>query len=86
MVLSMLSQGNNTIVAKGSMLGTNWYPGPMEFTDVFEANTEYYLRVTPQHTGTVIYGDIMAMSGEAVILIVIEKDASREISETKRIY
>ena len=81
-----LPPGEHKIKAEGSMLFTNWYPGPMELTHTFEANKEYFVRVIPQLTSGMLIGSVVAVTGDAQISLIPEKSAMPEISETRRVY
>ncbi|WP_175483513.1 DUF2846 domain-containing protein [Amphritea atlantica] len=80
-----LRPGEHQIKAEGSMLFTNWYPGPMEISHNFKANHEYYVRVTPQMTDAMVVGSIMTMAGKANVSIIPKENAIKEISDTKKI-
>ncbi|BBB29386.1 DUF2846 domain-containing protein [Neptunomonas japonica] len=81
-----LSPGEHKIKAEGSVIFTNWYPGPMEITKTFEANKEYFIRVTPKMTSAMVVGSSMTMTGKANVSVVTESKALSEIAETKKVH
>lgn len=80
-----LHPGEHVVKAEGSMLFTNWYPRPAQLTHTFEANHEYYVRVTPTHTATYIVGNTVAATGAASVLIVPKEFARPEIEQTHKV-
>lgn len=77
--------GKHVIKAQGSMLFTNWYPRPAQLTHTFEANHEYYVRVTPTHTDTYMVGNTVAVTGAASVLLVSKEFAQPEIEKTHKV-
>lgn len=80
-----LEPGEYTITADGSSMLNNWYPSPVKLTLNVVANSEYYIRVTPQNDGTVAMGNTMIVSGSAQIIIVQKERAIKEIVATKKV-
>lgn len=80
-----LEPGSHEVKAEGSMLFTNWYPRPISFTYDYQANQEYYIRVTPKLGNMMAVGNSVVVSGSAQVSIVEKKDALTEITTTKKV-
>lgn len=80
-----LTAGKHTIKAEGSMLFTNWYPRPVEITHEFEADGEYYIRVTPQLASVTPIANSMVVQGNGNISVVPKEIAIGEIAKTKKV-
>ena len=80
-----IDSGSHEIKAQGSMLLTNWYPGPQSVSLMFDQGGEYFIRVTPQMTDMMVVGSVGVAAGRAHMVVVSKDQALLEISETKKI-
>jgi hypothetical protein len=81
-----LKPGGYEVKAEGSMLFTNWYPGPTSINLSVKAGNEYYIRVTPQHDETYVSGNMVTPTGSAQVILVQASKAKTEITKTKKVF
>lgn len=82
-VISLKPGKHKLTVKKGTFL-SNWRAGEMNIEHKFEANKNYFVRLTAELADVGFYGGVTSVSGNYEFALIKESYAKNELKETKK--
>jgi hypothetical protein len=78
-----LTPGRHKLTVKKGAFMTNWRAGEMNIEYTFEANKNYFVRLSAELDNVGIYGGVTSVSGNYGFALIKESYALNELKETK---
>ncbi|PCK32141.1 DUF2846 domain-containing protein [Pseudoalteromonas piscicida] len=79
-----LSPGSHKLTVKKGAFLSNWRADEMNIEYNFEANKNYFVRLSAELQGAGVYGSVISISGSYGFALIKESDAINELKEVKK--